>query len=97
LFLETKDYVTFSKDGIHVAGLGPTYRRAIKDNEGTDKILHSLDSMSCLKIDDDNHIKYGCQKHDKREIWIEQEYYSGDVGKMGDNTKFMSLYKIKIW
>jgi len=96
LFLQTKDFITFNKDGINVVGLDSIHRRAIKDSDGTDKIIHSLESMNYLKIDHDNHLNYSCQKHSKREIQIEQEFYHGDLGNLDNHTHFQNLYNIKI-
>jgi hypothetical protein len=42
LFLQTKDFVTFNKDGIHVVGVGSNFRRPVKDHGGNDKMIHSL-------------------------------------------------------
>lgn len=42
LFLKTKDFVTFGKDGINVVGVGSNFRRPVKDNMGNDKMIHSL-------------------------------------------------------
>lgn len=53
--------------------------------------------MSCLKIDDENNIRFSCQKHHKREVVVTQEYYGGDLGKLATYTKFDSLYGIKVW
>ena len=89
--------MTFGKDGINVVGCGAQFRRAVKDNAGNDKMIHSLQSMSCLKIDDENNIRFSCQKHHKREVLVSQEYYGGDFGNMKDYTLFQNLYNIKVW
>ena len=62
--------MTFGKDGINVVGVGSVFRRAVKDNQGNDKMIHSLQSMSCLKIDYENNIRFSCQKHHKREVVV---------------------------
>lgn len=97
MLLQNKDFVTVNKDGIFVVSLGSIFRKAIKDNEGNDKMLHSLESMSSLKIDDENNIKFSCQKQDKREIQITQEFYRGDVERIEPETNFQNLYNVKIW
>ena len=68
LFLKSKDFITVNRDGLKVTHLGSTTRKAIKDNKGNDKMLHSLESMNSLKIDSENNLKYSCQKHEKREV-----------------------------
>lgn len=71
LFLQTKEFVTLNKDGMNVVSLSSNHRRALRDNLGNDRMVHSLESMSCLKIDHENMIKYSCQKFEKREITIQ--------------------------
>lgn len=55
-----KDFVSIGKAGINVLALGAEPKRPMKDNEGQDKMIHSLDSTSFLKIDSINYIKYEC-------------------------------------
>lgn len=62
-----------------------------------DRMLHSIDSMSFLKVDNVNFIHFAMQNMDKREIQIQQEFYNGDIGKEEDENKFMKLYSIKLW
>jgi hypothetical protein len=56
----TKDYITFSKDGINIIALGNQDTKNLKDNFGIDKVLHSLDSQSYLKVDPVNFINFRC-------------------------------------
>lgn len=38
-----KDFISISRAGINVLSLGAVPKRPIKDNEGQDKMIHSLD------------------------------------------------------
>ena len=54
--------------------LGDVHKRQLKDFEGQNKIIHSLDSMSFLKVDQINFIQYQCQDYNNRVISIQQEW-----------------------
>ena len=60
-------------------------------------MIHSLEAFNSLKIDNENNIQFSCQKTDKREINIQQEYSKGDVGNPMEQTHFDKLYSIKVW
>ena len=60
-------------------------------------MLHSIDSMSFLKVDNQNFIHFAMQNMNKRQIQIQQEFYNGDVGKEQDENNFQKLYSIKLW
>ena len=61
LILETnKDFISLSKAGINVLALGAVPKRKMHDNLGSEKMIHSLDGASFLKIDPINYIKYEC-------------------------------------
>ena len=51
LLQEAKDFISINKDGIHVIALGSTSRRPLVDGDGNDRMIHSLESMSFLKLD----------------------------------------------
>lgn len=89
-----KDYITFSKDGINIIALGNQETKAIKDNLGIDKVLHSLDSQSYLKLDSLNFLNFRCQDHTNREMAIEQESTRIKNGEV--QTFYDTIYKIKI-
>lgn len=57
---KNKDFVSISGAGINVLSLGAIPKKAIKDNEGQDKMIHSLDGTSFLKMDPINFIKFEC-------------------------------------
>lgn len=43
-----------------VLSLGTTDRKTMKDFEGQDKVIHSLDSFDFLKVDKNNYINFKC-------------------------------------
>ena len=47
----SKEFITFTKSGMNILGLGIHETRSFKDNNGNDKTLHSLDSLNYLKVD----------------------------------------------
>ena len=49
-----------SKTGINVLALGAEPKKKLIDNENQEKMIHSLDGPSFLKIDPINYIKYEC-------------------------------------
>ena len=55
---KNKDFVSFSKMGINVIALGALPKRPLKDNDGSLKMLHSLDGVSFLKVDPINYIQF---------------------------------------
>ena len=61
LLLEmSKDFMNFSKEGINILALGSKDTKQIKDNLGMDKVVHSLDSLSYLKVDPINYMNFRC-------------------------------------
>jgi hypothetical protein len=64
----SKDFLSVNKDGINIVALGSNPHRPIVDALGIERMLHSLESMSFLKIDDDNHINFSSQNMFKREV-----------------------------
>lgn len=84
----SKDFLSVNKDGINVVALGSIPHRPIVDSLGIERMLHSLESMNFLKIDDENHINFASQNMFKREVQIKQEFFYGDAGKEDENTKF---------
>ena len=55
-------------------GLGSEEQKALKDSLGFNKIMHSLDSLSYLKVDQLNFINFKCQDYENRVMSIEQEW-----------------------
>lgn len=74
ILLKSKDYVSFSKIGINILALGSKHKRPVKDCEGQQKMIHSLDAMSFLKVDRVNFLNYQCQDYNNRVISVEQEW-----------------------
>jgi hypothetical protein len=92
---KTKDYLTFSRAGINVVSLGTSMKRPLVDAEGLDKMIHSLDSLSFLKVERINFTNFCCQDYNNRIISIEQEWHKN---KNTDqvSTHYTQIYKIKI-
>lgn len=57
-------------------------------------MIHSLDSLSFLKVDEFNSLSFRCQDYNNRVISIEQEYIK--EGFSGTENIYEDLYKIKI-
>jgi len=55
---------------MYVLSLGTAEKRAIVDNNGIDRMLHSLESCNYLKVDPNNHLVFECAKQDKKIISI---------------------------
>ena len=94
---KNKDFLSLSKTGINVLAIGSEPKKCLKDNEGHDKMIHSLDGPSFLKIDPINYIKYECQDYNNRVISIENEFKKAIPGLPKQfETHTTSVYKIKI-
>lgn len=76
ILLKNKDYVSFSKSGINVLAMGSTHKKEITDCDGQKKMIHSLDSLSFLKVEPINFLNYQCQDYNNRVISIEHEWKS---------------------
>lgn len=48
------------------------------DDQGMEKVLHSLESYGFLKILKYNNVVFHCQREDKQEITVEEEYNDQD-------------------
>ena len=68
-----KEYVTISKSGLNVLALGKIEKRTLSTLDGQQKMIHSLDSLSFLKVDKINYMNFKCQDYNDRVISIEQE------------------------
>ena len=81
-----------------VLSLGTTDRKTIKDFEGQEKIIHSLDSYDFLKVDPENYINYKCQYYSNRVISIETEFEKriGTREKYKVEHKYEQIYEIKL-
>ena len=80
---------------MQVLSLGSVEKRAVKDDKGMDRMIHSLESYNFLKVDSNNFLLFECAKHDSRAISIQQEYIKGD-SNTGDEAQFWRLYNVKI-
>ena len=50
LLTVTKDYLHISRNGINVLAVGTIEKKKITDAYGNDKMIHSFDSLSYLKL-----------------------------------------------
>ena len=64
----TNDFVTINRDGVMIFALGSITKRPIQDFAGEMRMIHSLDSMSYLKLDQTNLLVFANQKMEKREV-----------------------------
>jgi hypothetical protein len=71
LLTDSKDFLSFSKAGINILALGQVAKRKIVDMEGQTKMIHSLDSLSFLKVDHTNLMNFKCQEYSNRVVSIE--------------------------
>lgn len=90
----SKDFVSLSKTGMNILALGSTSKKELLCSDGSSKMIHSLDSMSYLKVDALNFINFRCQDYNNRIISIEQEeeIFTGKVR----SHQYREIYKIKI-
>lgn len=55
-----KFFISLSKSGINCLSLGSTPTQKLIDNEGAEKMIHSLDALAFLKPDQTNFLNYQC-------------------------------------
>jgi len=77
-----------------VLTLGTSPKKIVKADCGQDKMIHSLDSMNFLKIDNKNFILFEFAK-DKKIINIMHQFTKQN-SKSGDETDFEVVYRIRI-
>ena len=78
LVQQKKDFIMVNRDGISILSLGQVDKKPVIDSGGQDRMIHSLSSYNFLKIAPENYLLFGCQKTDKRQIEIQQEYTRSD-------------------
>lgn len=59
-------------------------------------MLHSLESINYLKVDSENCVLFDFAGDDK-EISIQQQYRKVNKEGLGDQTKFDTIFKIRIF
>ena len=87
--------MTFSKEGINVLSLGRYDKKPLTDQEGLQKIIHSLNSMSYLKLEKINIVSFKWQNYNDRKVAIEQEWKENE-GTEEMSTNYESIYEVKI-
>ena len=55
--------------------LGTSQKKPLIDSEGLDKMIHSLDALSFLKVETINFVSFYCQDYNNRVVSIEQEWH----------------------
>jgi len=60
------DFVMINREGINVISLGSTEKRPMKDGEGLDRMIHSLESVNYLKVEKSNSLYFACAKYETR-------------------------------
>ena len=75
--------------------LGTSQKKPLIDSEGLDKMIHSLDALSFLKVETINFISFYCQDYNNRVVSIEQEWHKN---KNTDqvSTHYTPIYRLKI-
>lgn len=68
---KSKDLITFSKAGMHVLSLGMKEKREVTDNEGFDRMIHSLESCNFLKLNKNNYLLFECARPGTRVVSIQ--------------------------
>lgn len=91
---KNKDFITINKEGVNVYSLGSRSKQSITADNGQEKMVHSLDSVSYLKIHPKNFVLFDFAT-DQRVISIMQQFTKKN-SKFGDETSFEVIYKIKI-
>ena len=51
-----KDYIMLNNDGLSIIGLGTEEKRDVQDDQDNSKMIHSLESISFLKLEPQNFI-----------------------------------------
>jgi len=76
-------------------GLSSTDKRAVVDEKGTDRMIHSLESCNYLKVDKNNYLLFECAKPTEKIISIQQQYLKGDR-ENGEESEFWNLYNVRL-
>jgi hypothetical protein len=58
LLERSKEFISINKDGIHVLSLDSKHMRPVFDGTGRERMLHSLEAMSFLKVSSENFINF---------------------------------------
>jgi len=58
---------------MYIVALSSEAKKMVTDSNKDKKVIHSLDSLSYLKVDPLNFLNFRCQDYDNRIISVEQE------------------------
>lgn len=51
---------------MNILALGSNDKRALVDNKGQNRMIHSLESCNYLKVDKSNYLLFACAKYEDR-------------------------------
>ena len=73
---ESLDYIILNKDGLSFIPMGTQMKKIIANPDGCNRMVHSLESSSYLKIEDTNQIHFLRPRHNQkmRDIIIKEQY-----------------------
>ena len=74
ILVKSHDFVILSKVGLNLLALGTQDKRILKDDEGNEKAVHSLQSMNYLKVHTSNYVLFECAEGDII-VSVQQEFY----------------------
>ena len=57
---KNNDFIKVNRDGIAIIALGAIEKRKLRDAEGAERMIHSLESMNYLKVDPGNFLLFAC-------------------------------------
>lgn len=80
LLQEQKDFIKLSKNGMSMLTLTDEDHKSLKDSNGNDMKVHSIESFNYLKINKENYILLECIKPEERIICVSQEYLKSQGG-----------------
>ena len=80
---------------MNVLLLGGVQKKPLRDFEGQLKMIHSINSMSYLKLEKINLVSFKWQNYDSRSVSIEQEW-KADEGTDNVSTNYDKIYEVRI-
>ena len=53
------EYVLINRNGINIISLcNKNHKRSVKSKDGQEKMIHSLESINYLKVDQENYVQF---------------------------------------
>ena len=91
---DKKDFIALNKTGLNIIALGAIDKREVLDTNGSERMIHSLESVNYLKVNKGNFVLFSCADED-RVIAIEQEFEKLNQSS-GEETSYEAIYSIKL-